>query len=83
MGKAAEKFGTMFGISSLATVSIEEIGSMISTPKLFQLYVHKDKELTKSMIDRCKEANFEAMASKLASLQRSIILLVSSLSLCT
>jgi L-lactate dehydrogenase (cytochrome) len=35
---------------------------MISTPKLFQLYVHKDKELTKSMIDRCKEANFEAMA---------------------
>ena len=62
VGKAAEKFGTMFGISSLATVSIEEIGSTISTPKLFQLYVHKDKELTKSMIDRCKEANFEAMA---------------------
>ncbi len=50
MGKAAEKFGTMFGISSLGTVSIEEIGSTISTPKLFQLYVHKDKELTKSMI---------------------------------
>jgi len=52
----------MFGISSLATVSIGEIGSTISTPKLFQLYVHKDKELTKSMIDRCKDANFEAMA---------------------
>jgi len=62
VGKAAEKFGTMFGISCLATVSIEEIGSTISTPKMFQLYVHKDKELTKSMIDRCKEANFEAMA---------------------
>lgn len=62
VGKAAEKFGTMFGISSLGTVSIEEIGSTISTPKLFQLYVHKDKELTKSMIDRCKEAHFDAMA---------------------
>lgn len=62
VGRAAEKFGTMFGISSLGTVSIEEIGSAISTPKLFQLYVHKDKELTKNMIDRCKEANFEAMA---------------------
>lgn len=62
VGKAAEKFGTMFGISSLATVSIEEIGSTISTPKLFQLYVHKDKGLTRSMIDRCKEADFEAMA---------------------
>ena len=47
VGAAAEKFGTLFGISSLGTVSIEEIGSTISTPKLFQLYVHKDKELTR------------------------------------
>jgi L-lactate dehydrogenase (cytochrome) len=59
---AAEKFGTMFGISSLGTVSIEEIGQLIKTPKLFQLYVHRDKGLTRSMIERCKEANFDAMA---------------------
>jgi L-lactate dehydrogenase (cytochrome) len=58
---AAEKFDTFFGISSLGTVSIEEIGSTISTPKMFQLYVHKDKELTRSMIDRCKDAGFEAL----------------------
>ena len=62
VGKAAEKFGTMFGISSLGTISIEEIAKQISTPKLFQLYVHKDKGLNKSMIDRCKESNFDAMA---------------------
>ena len=43
VAKAAEKFGTMFGISSLGTISIEEIGSTISTPKLFQLYFHKAK----------------------------------------
>ena len=59
---AAQKFGTLFGISSLGTVSIEEISAAISTPKLFQLYVHKDKGLTRSMIDRCKEAGFEALA---------------------
>src|ERR1700731_3907389 len=35
VAKAAEKFGTMFGVSSLGTVSVEEIGSAISTPKLF------------------------------------------------
>ena len=35
VAKAAEKFGTMFGISSLGTISIEESGSTISTPKLF------------------------------------------------
>lgn len=62
VGKAAEKYGTMFGISSLGTVSIEEIGKTVSTPKLFQLYYHKDKGLTNSMIDRCKDAGFEAMA---------------------
>jgi L-lactate dehydrogenase (cytochrome) len=62
VGKAAERYGTMFGISSLGTVSIEEIGATISTPRLFQLYYHKDKGLTRSMIDRCKDAGFDAMA---------------------
>jgi L-lactate dehydrogenase (cytochrome) len=62
VARAAEKFGTLFGISSLGTVSIEEIGELIKTPKMFQLYVHRDKGLTRSMIERCKEANFDAMA---------------------
>jgi L-lactate dehydrogenase (cytochrome) len=62
VGRAAEKFDTWFGISSLATVSIEEIGRTISTPKLFQLYVHKDKGLNRAMIDACKAARFDAIA---------------------
>lgn len=61
VGRAAEKFGTYFGISSLATVSIEEIGSLIATPKMFQLYVHKDEGLNRSMIERCKAAKFDAL----------------------
>ena len=62
VARAAEKFGLWCGISSLATVSIEEIGAMISTPKMFQLYVHKDKGLNTSMIERCKEAKFDCIA---------------------
>ena len=61
VARAAEKFGTFFGISSLATVSIEEIGASISTPKMFQLYVHKDKDLNRSMVERCKAAKFDAL----------------------
>jgi L-lactate dehydrogenase (cytochrome) len=61
VGRAADRFGTFFGLSALGTVSIEEIASTISAPKMFQLYYHKDKDLTKSMIDRCKEAKFDAM----------------------
>jgi L-lactate dehydrogenase (cytochrome) len=62
VARAAEKFGTWFGISSLATASIESIGEAISTPKMFQLYYHKDKGLTNSMVERCKEADFDAIA---------------------
>ena len=59
---AAEKFGIWFGISSLATHSIEEIAALTNGPKLFQLYVHKDKGLNASMIERCREAQFDALA---------------------
>jgi L-lactate dehydrogenase (cytochrome) len=62
VARAAEKFGLWFGISSLATVSIEEIAALVSTPKLFQLYVHKDKGLNAAMIARCKAAGFDALA---------------------
>ena len=62
VARAAEKFGVWFGISSLATVSIEDIGALVSSPKLFQLYVHKDKGLNASMIERCQAAKFDALA---------------------
>ncbi len=62
VARAAEKFGLWCGISSLATVSIEEIGALVSSPKMFQLYVHKDKGLNASMIERCKAAKFDAIA---------------------
>ncbi len=59
---AADKYSTYFGISSLSTVSIEEIGENFSAPKMFQLYVHKDKGLTNSMIERCKAAKYDALS---------------------
>lgn len=62
VAKAAEKFGLWFGISSLATCSIEDIAALTSGPKLFQLYVHKDKGLNTHMIERCKAARFDALA---------------------
>ncbi len=60
--RAAEKFGIYAGISSLATVGIDEIGAMTGGPKLFQLYVHKDEGLNAAMIAACKAAQFDALA---------------------
>lgn len=62
VARAAEKFGLWCGISSLATVSIEEIGTLVATPKLFQFYYHKDRGLNRSMIERCQAAKFDAIA---------------------
>ncbi|MGY9034350.1 MAG: alpha-hydroxy acid oxidase [Rhodobacterales bacterium] len=62
VAKAAEKYGTMFGVSSLGTVSVEEIGALINTPKMFQFYFHKDRGLNDNMIERAKEANFDVLA---------------------
>lgn len=62
VARAAQKFGLWFGISSLATVSIEEIAALVDTPKLFQFYYHKDRGLNRSMIERCQAAKFDAIA---------------------
>ncbi len=62
VARAAQKFGTMFGVSSLGTVSLAEIGAMISTPKMFQFYFHKDRGLNDAMVDRAKAANFDVLA---------------------
>ena len=59
--KAADKLGTMFGISTMSTRSIEEIGQLTKGPKLFQLYIHRDKGLTDNLIERCKKSGFNSM----------------------
>ena len=53
---AVEKFGTMFGVSSLGTVSLEAIASNFSFPQVYQFYFHKDRGLNKSMLERAKTA---------------------------
>ena len=58
---AAEKFGTIFSMSTMSTTSIEEIGKVIRSPKLFQLYIHKDTGLTNNLIERCEQAGFDAI----------------------
>ena len=53
---AVQKFGTMFGLSSLGTVSLEDLSSNFSFPQVYQFYFHKDRGLNKAMLDRAKAA---------------------------
>ena len=59
--KAVEKMGTIFGTSTMGTVSIEEIANVNKGPKLFQLYIHKDRGLTDNLLERCKKSGFSSM----------------------
>ncbi|MGA8320715.1 MAG: alpha-hydroxy acid oxidase [Xanthobacteraceae bacterium] len=60
VARAVEKFGTMFGVSSLGTVSLEDI-SKFSFPQVYQFYFHKDRGLNKAMIERAKAAGVRVM----------------------
>ncbi|MGE4064459.1 MAG: alpha-hydroxy acid oxidase [Rhodospirillaceae bacterium] len=59
--RAAEKSRTMYSLSTLGTTSIEDIAKASNTPKMFQIYVHKDRGLTAEFVSRCKASGFAAM----------------------
>ena len=58
---AAANYGTMFGVSSLGTVSLEELRKKYSTPQVYQFYFHKDRGLNRAMMQRAKKAGVNAM----------------------
>ncbi len=58
---AASKYGTMFGVSSLGTVSLEELRKAHSTPQMYQFYFHRDRGLNRAMLQRAKQAGVEVM----------------------
>ncbi len=57
----AERHGLWFGISSLSTVSMEEVGTRWSGPKMLQFYYHRDKGLNASLVQRAQAAKFDAI----------------------
>ncbi len=58
---AAAKYGTLFGVSSLGTVSVEELRTAYSTPQVYQFYFHKDRGLNRAMLQRAKDAGVDIM----------------------
>src|SRR4030081_2476813 len=58
---AAAKYGTMFGVSSLGTVSLEELRKAHDGPQVYQFYYHRDRGLNRAMLQRDKDARVEIM----------------------
>ncbi|MDH4125848.1 MAG: alpha-hydroxy-acid oxidizing protein [Gammaproteobacteria bacterium] len=62
VARAAAKFGMVYSLSTLGTASIEEIAAAGDGPKLYQLYIFKDRGLTEEWITRCKASGYAALA---------------------
>jgi L-lactate dehydrogenase (cytochrome) len=58
---AAARYATMFGVSSLGTVSLEELRKAHATPQVYQFYFHKDRALNRAMLQRAKDAGVNVM----------------------
>lgn len=62
VARAASKFGMFYSLSTLGTTSIEDAAKATDGPKLYQLYIFKDRGLTEEWISRSKAAGYKALA---------------------
>jgi isopentenyl diphosphate isomerase/L-lactate dehydrogenase-like FMN-dependent dehydrogenase len=59
--KAAEKIGTIITLSTMSTYSIEEVSESSNAFKWFQLYIFKDRDITKDLIKRAEKSGYSAL----------------------
>lgn len=62
VARAAALAGTCYSLSTLGATTIEDVAAVSDGPKCFQIYVMRDRGLTREFIQRCKAARFDALA---------------------
>ncbi len=61
VARSAARAGLPYSLSTMSTRSIEEVAAVSDGPKWFQVYTWKDRGLVKELVDRAKEAGYEAL----------------------
>jgi len=59
--RAADNVGTAYSLSTMATTSLEDIAAETTGTKRFQVYILKDRELTREFVQRCKKSGYTAL----------------------
>lgn len=59
--RAAESMGTRFCLSTMSICTIEDVRAATRGPFWFQLYVFRDRDFAKSLIERAREAGCTAL----------------------
>ena len=58
---AADKFGTLFGVSTLGTASLSEVREKYNGPQCYQFYFHKDHNLNQAMLENAKAVGVDIL----------------------
>ena len=59
--RAAKAAGTLFILSSLSNTAMESVFAEAASPRWFQLYIYKDREITRELVQRAEAAGAEAI----------------------
>lgn len=61
VARAAARAGVPYGLSTMATRSIEEVAEVCDGSKWFQVYTWKDRSLVQDMVERAQAAGYEGL----------------------
>ena len=61
VARAASETGYAYSLSTVGTAKMEDIAEICKTPKIFQIYVHRDRGLTHEFVERAKASNYDAL----------------------
>ncbi|MFZ5704802.1 MAG: alpha-hydroxy acid oxidase [Pseudomonadota bacterium] len=61
VARAADTVGLPYCLSTLGTTTIEELADPAAAPRLFQIYIFRDRGLTEEFIARAKDASYDAL----------------------
>ncbi|MEM9881188.1 MAG: alpha-hydroxy acid oxidase [Pseudomonadota bacterium] len=61
VARAAARAGVMYSLSTMATTGMEELADSTAGPKMFQIYIFKDRALTKEFVQRARDARYDAL----------------------
>ena len=59
--RAAKTAGTLFILSTLSNIAMETVFAQAASPRWFQLYIYKDREITRALVQRAEAAGAEAI----------------------
>ena len=61
VARAAAEAGCLYSLSTMATTSLEDISALGEAPRMFQVYIHRDRGLTRELVQRCRDAGYQAL----------------------